>query len=129
MKTIVGASGDWEWNDESRQYIWIGPVYETTTTSSSIYKSNLEAFTPTSELIDIVCAEIRDLLQEKNKRYGDSALVPLRVFSKADPLEQLRVRIDDKLSRIVSAQLDDDEDVINDLIGYLILYKVAMRKS
>ena len=43
---------------------------------------------------------IEDMLVEKNAAYGDSALNPVRVFSKADPLEQLRVRIDDKLSRL-----------------------------
>jgi len=32
--------------------------------------------------------------------YGNLALAPLRIFSRADPVEQLNVRIDDKLSRI-----------------------------
>jgi hypothetical protein len=67
------------------------------------------------------------MLVEKNRRYGNSALEPIRVFSRADPFEQLRVRMDDKLSRIRSAQADDDEDVINDLLGYLLIYKVAQR--
>ena len=76
---------------------------------------------------DIVatCDSIRELLLEKNRKYGDSALNPVRVFSKSDPLEQIRVRIDDKLSRLRNAQSDEDEDVIADLTGYLILYQVA----
>jgi hypothetical protein len=77
--------------------------------------------------LQVVLDEIRDMLVEKNRRYGNSALEPVRVFSKADPLEQLKVRMDDKLSRIRSAQADDDEDVINDLLGYLLIYKVAQR--
>lgn len=44
--------------------------------------------------------EVRDVLDgvaamlvEKNRAYGDSALSPVRIFSKADPAEQLLVRI------------------------------------
>jgi hypothetical protein len=33
--------------------------------------------------------------------------------------------MDDKLSRLRNAQEDEDEDVIADLLGYLILYRVA----
>ena len=76
---------------------------------------------------DIVatCDSIRELLLEKNRKYGDSALYPVRIFSKSDSLEQIRVRMDDKLSRLRNAQTDEDEDVIADLTGYLILYQVA----
>ena len=66
------------------------------------------------------------MLLEKNRKYGDSALNPVRVFSKASPLEQLKVRMDDKLSRLRNAQDDEDGDPITDLIGYLVLYKVAL---
>lgn len=80
-------------------------------------------------LITEVCYEIQEMLLEKNRRYGDSALNPVRIFSKANPLEQIRVRLDDKLSRLASAQNDDDEDVILDLVGYLVLYRVAQRQG
>ena len=50
--------------------------------------------------IATVCDEIKAMLLEKNLSYGNSALAPLRIFSRADPVEQLNVRIDDKLSRI-----------------------------
>lgn len=77
-----------------------------------------------------VCDSVKELLLEKNRKYGDSALAPVRVFSHADPEEAIRVRIDDKLSRLCHEQGDEDEDVINDLIGYLILLKVAqLRKA
>jgi hypothetical protein len=80
--------------------------------------------------IAVVCDEIKELLLEKNSKYGDSALDPVRVFSGASKLEQLFVRIDDKLSRIQrgAGLLAKDEDVINDLIGYLILLKIALRE-
>jgi len=72
-----------------------------------------------------VLSAVEKMLCEKNAAYGDSALTPVRVFSKADRVEQIRVRIDDKLSRIRTGQTDN-EDVINDLIGYLVLYKIAI---
>jgi hypothetical protein len=72
-----------------------------------------------------VCNEIREMLLEKNRKYGDSALNPSRIFSKSDSIEQIKVRIDDKLSRLRNSQDDEDEDVVGDLIGYLVLLKVA----
>lgn len=85
--------------------------------------------TYSEEDITLVCNQIRNLLLEKNRKYGDAALNPVRIFSKSDSLEQIKVRIDDKLSRIRNAQNDEDEDVISDLIGYLVLFKVAKLQS
>jgi hypothetical protein len=76
-----------------------------------------------------VCDELKELLLDKNRKYGDSALNPVRIFSKASTLEQLKVRMDDKLSRLRNAQDDDDEDPTTDLIGYLVLYKVALMQQ
>lgn len=81
----------------------------------------------TQQRIEAVCEEIKEMLLAKNRKYGNSALEPLRIFSKAETLEQINVRIDDKLSRVKSAQADEDEDVELDLIGYLILKRVAKR--
>ena len=78
------------------------------------------------DLITCVCLDLRTMLIEKNKSYGNSALDPVRIFSKADPIEQLNVRIDDKLSRLVRGQ-DAGEDVELDLLGYLVLKQVAKR--
>lgn len=77
------------------------------------------------------CDSIKELLLEKNFKYGDSALNPTRIFSKSSTVEQLLVRIDDKLSRIKkgSGLIASDEDVIQDLIGYLILLKIALADS
>ena len=84
---------------------------------------------PESEMkISGVCDDIKELLINKNRKYGNSALKPCRVFSKASAVEQLLVRIDDKLNRIMQGAglLANDEDVVNDLIGYLILLKIGM---
>jgi hypothetical protein len=76
--------------------------------------------------VTVALEEIRDLLIAKNQKYGNSALEPLGVFSQLSAKEGLLVRIDDKLKRIKNGSLEkDDEDVINDLIGYLVLLKIS----
>ena len=77
-----------------------------------------------------VLDEIEDMLVVKNKKYGNSALEPLGVFSQLSAKEGLLVRIDDKLKRIKNGSLDkDDEDVVNDLIGYLVLLKIHANRE
>ena len=78
-----------------------------------------------------VCDDIKELLIHKNRKYGNSALKPCRVFSKSSAVEQLLVRIDDKLNRIMQGAglLAEDEDVVNDLIGYLVLLKISMESD
>ena len=79
----------------------------------------------TAELITKKVKEIETLLLEKNRKYGDSALNPCHIFSKADAVEQIKVRIDDKLKRLQNEQNDEDEDVVKDLVGYLVLLMIA----
>lgn len=84
----------------------------------------------TEELIKVVGREIVMLLIEKNKAYGDTANHPPQIFSKLSAREGILARIDDKLSRIKNKGLNDlTEDSVADLIGYLILYKVQVRKE
>ena len=82
----------------------------------------------TESKISVVCDDIKELLIHKNRKYGNSALKPNRIFSKCSATEQLLVRIDDKLNRIMKGAglLATDEDVVNDLIGYLVLLKISM---
>ena len=68
--------------------------------------------------------DVRKMLVEKNEAYGNSALDPVRIFSQADAAEQLRVRIDDKLSRIDRGKAAG-EDTVLDLIGYLVLLRIV----
>jgi hypothetical protein len=68
---------------------------------------------------------IANMLIDKNAKYGNSALRPKRIFSRANPIEQINIRIDDKLSRIENQNENDDEDAEMDLIGYLILKRVC----
>ena len=71
------------------------------------------------------CDAIKELLLSKNESYGNSIFDPMRVFSKADVKEALLVRIDDKLSRVARGK-GISEDTTLDLIGYLILYRIAV---
>jgi len=62
----------------------------------------------------------------KNAKYGNSALEPLNVFSEANAVAGIKMRIDDKLKRIKNAGLvDATEDTLQDLAGYLILLMIA----
>jgi hypothetical protein len=79
----------------------------------------------TEKSISKICSDIELMLIEKNRAYGDSALDPVKVFSKDSALEQLYVRIDDKLSRVSRGHEYPGDDTINDLIGYLVLLLIA----
>jgi hypothetical protein len=72
------------------------------------------------------CTQIAEMLCAKNAAYGDSATNPVRIFSKASTEEQLLVRLDDKLSRLARGGAAG-EDVIADLIGYLILLRIVRK--
>lgn len=74
---------------------------------------------------------VSETLRRKNKDYGDSALNPIRIFSKASDVEGICVRIDDKLSRIRTTGYANKrgEDTLLDLIGYLVLLMVQEGRS
>ena len=68
-----------------------------------------QAFTFADEIDEVHRAD-RELLIHKNRQYGNSALEPVRICSRASTVEQLLVRIDD-------------------LRGYLILLEIARRRA
>lgn len=84
------------------------------------------ASAPNGVAIAAECDAIKAMLLAKNAAYGNSALEPVRVFSRASAEEQLLVRIDDKISRIQRGSAAG-EDVIADLIGYLVLLRVQRK--
>ncbi len=51
------------------------------------------------------------------------------IFAKGSAEELIRVRIDDKLNRLLQGDdsIESDEDVVLDLIGYLVLLLISMR--
>jgi hypothetical protein len=78
---------------------------------------------------DIILKEVGDMLKAKNKSYGDAALNPVRIFSKQNSSEQLKVRIDDKLSRLARGTEYPGDDTIFDLVGYLVLFLINERQN
>ena len=81
------------------------------------------------EELDIVVKQMTDLLKEKNKAYGNSALNPTNIFSKLNASESLCARIDDKIARIRNKGINDKtEDTVDDLIGYLLLLKMSLNR-
>ncbi len=79
--------------------------------------------------VSVVLKQLNRMLLEKNRKYGDSALTPKRIFSRASAIEQIKIRIDDKLSRLANEQADEDEDVVWDLLGYLVLLRIAQTRA
>lgn len=65
--------------------------------------------------------QLIDHLIEKNRKYGNSALNPIRVMSTLSTVEQLYIRLDDKLNRLMNRQDDEDEDIPFDIAGYFSL--------
>jgi hypothetical protein len=68
------------------------------------------------------------LLIEKNRRYGDAALAPKNIFSKLPPGEAIKVRMDDKLGRIMANDKSGNiakKNDFADLLGYLVLFCVS----
>lgn len=78
-----------------------------------------------TEILD----DLREMLFAKNRKYGDAALNPQRTFATASAVELINVRLDDKLSRIKSRQNDEDEDPYRDMLGYLVLREIAVRRE
>lgn len=78
----------------------------------------------TERKIDTVCWNLAAILKDKNRKYGDSALNPIRVFSKSGNISSLLARADDKVSRIKNSKELDQDDVF-DLMGYCVLIAIA----
>lgn len=74
--------------------------------------------------IEAVCTNLANFLKEKNRKYGDSALKPTQIFSKAANTDSITSRIDELLGRINTADTLRKNDVV-DLTGYLILLLIS----
>lgn len=82
---------------------------------------------------DSVLRRVAHMLREKNEKYGDSVMDPLRVFYQGgeDISALIKIRMDDKLSRLArgSEGIESDLDIYYDLIGYLALLIVAIESK
>lgn len=78
------------------------------------------------KLMDVLDG-MKSLLLYKNRKYGDSAINPKKVFYKGDTTNSILIRLDDKIGRIMSNT--DDRPRVNDvadIIGYCTLLLVSM---
>lgn len=77
----------------------------------------------TQQKIDRLFFNFSEFLKEKNRRYGDSAISPLQIFSKVDASNQICNRLDDKLNRIKNSSELKKNDIA-DLFGYTALLMI-----
>jgi hypothetical protein len=81
---------------------------------------------------------LEEMLIAKNTQYDNAALEPIHIFSNLDSLQTIKVRLDDKLKRlsgwfqnpenaVTVETIYQNEDTINDLIGYLFLLRAGAR--
>lgn len=103
--------------------------YNTSCTHNELYYEEERNGPLTSSFdlkLDLELKTIGELLKQKNKAYGNTALNPTNVFSKLNASEAICARLDDKLARIKNKGINDEtEDTVSDLIGYLLLLKMS----
>ena len=107
-----------------KQLCGVGNNKTHTEEKSSQQKIKEKNLTETQKKIADVCDSLKEFLIEKNTRYGNSALEPLKIFGDFDALDLLKIRITDKLMRIKNSKIDRFNDYA-DLLGYLTLICVS----
>lgn len=73
----------------------------------------------TSYKIKQVTESLNELLQEKNRRYGNSALEPLEGI-KYTAEDGIKIRLADKTKRIINSNELRINDIV-DVMGYMVL--------
>lgn len=69
---------------------------------------------------DKFITDIKNFLLEKNKKYGDSVISPVRVFSMLTSEQGILIRMDDKVNRIINNnEIKPKLNDMIDLIGYI----------
>jgi hypothetical protein len=95
---------------------------------SKYFSKIVGEFSQTEYAITAECDKLKEMLLDKNRKYGDSALSYGSVF-KISPVTALKARINDKIARLKNDNKDEDEDIILDLLGYFILLRIAISKE
>jgi hypothetical protein len=78
-----------------------------------------------NEIIDKVCKQIAAFLKQKNISYSGSAFKTSGIFSDMNAIDKIHVRIDDKITRLLSGNEYRKDDTKKDLLGYLILERAV----
>lgn len=97
--------------------------------SDSYMHANMKEvlYTDTQQKLIDVLDGMKGLLLYKNRKYGDSAINPKKIFYKGDSTNSILIRLDDKIGRVMSNP--DDKPRVNDvadIIGYCTLLLVSM---
>lgn len=83
--------------------------------------------TPTQQKIKDILSGMTDLLLYKNKKYGDSAINPKKIFYKGNSTNSILIRLDDKIGRVMSNTEEKPRvNDVADIIGYCTLLLVSM---
>ena len=91
--------------------------------------ANVEEVDESIKAAHDVLDELKDLLAKKNKAYGNSALSDVNLFCNLSSIQLLQGQIEHKLRRLKALGIDGDtEDTLLDLLGYLTLFMVAVRR-
>ena len=91
-----------------RSFYFVKPVEHIVYQERCVIMKNFEVD------LDSVLDNIKILLLEKNTSYGNSALEPINAFSKASSAESIRIRIDDKINRMIrgNMEVENEKDTI-----------------
>ena len=83
--------------------------------------------TPTQQKIKDILSGMTDLILYKNRKYGDSAINPKKIFYKGDSTNSILIRLDDKIGRVKSNTEEKPRvNDVADIIGYCTLLLVSM---
>lgn len=83
--------------------------------------------TPTQQKISNIMDSMKDLLLYKNRKYGDSAINPKKIFYKGDSTNSILIRLDDKIGRVMSNTEEKPRvNDVADIIGYCTLLLISM---
>ena len=94
----------------------------------SVEPSEREDAFDVREAIKNECEELKELLLEKNESYGNSVFEPCEM-SGLSVKQRLLVRIGDKIKRLKAGHEYPTDDTTKDLIGYLILLRIADKRE
>lgn len=109
---VFNCEGDWDNYD-----LYIGKLTRVAELKLGWYtESDVKL---TSQKICELTTSLSEMLQEKNKRYGNSALEPLEGI-KYTAEDGIKIRLVDKLKRVINSD-DFRKNDIADIMGYLIL--------
>src|SRR6185436_939480 len=118
------AGGAWDADMRQMEFVGWAPGYGPQPPEPKVDGTNTTGYRAAEWL-----RKVAETLEQKSISYGDSVGKPLRIFSKADSSEGIRVRLDDKLSRIANGGRWPGDNDLGDFVGYVALLAVTEDKK